>query len=99
MHKIKIETKEYRYIYSNIFIEMIIPIKCFTCGMVIADKYRYYQEEVRKRKLAKGMKDLDHILYLTKEFSEKTVEGEVLDDLGLKKMCCRRHMLTHVDIE
>lgn len=78
---------------------MIIPIKCFTCGMVIADKYRYYQEEVRKRKLAKGMKELDRILYLTKEFSEKTVEGEVLDDLGLKKMCCRRHMLTHVDIE
>ena len=78
---------------------MIIPIKCFTCGMVIADKYRYYQEEVRKRKLSKGMKELDNVLYLTKEFSEKTVEGEVLDDLGLKKMCCRRHMLTHVDIE
>jgi len=67
--------------------------------MVIADKYRYYQEEVRKRKLAKGMKDLENTLYLTKEFSEKTVEGDVLDDLGLKKMCCRRHMLTHVDIE
>ena len=27
---------------------MIIPIKCFTCGKVIADKYRYYLEEVRK---------------------------------------------------
>ena len=24
---------------------------------------------------------------------------EVLDELNLKKMCCRRHMLTHVDIE
>ena len=31
---------------------MIIPIKCFTCGMVIADKYRFYIEEVRKKKLA-----------------------------------------------
>ena len=29
---------------------MIIPIKCFTCGTVIADKYRYYQQEVRKLK-------------------------------------------------
>lgn len=77
---------------------MIIPIKCFTCGMVIADKYRYYLEEVRKRKLAKDM-DINKVIYLTKEFSEKTPEGEVLDDLGLKKMCCRRHMLTHVDIE
>jgi len=77
---------------------MIIPVKCFTCGNVIADKYRYYLEEVRKRKLAKDM-DVDKVVYLTKEFSEKTSEGEVLDDLGLKKMCCRRHMLTHVDIE
>jgi len=77
---------------------MIIPIKCFTCGNVIADKYRYYVEEVRKRKLTKGM-DVEKVLYLTKEFSDKTVEGEVLDDIGLKKMCCRRHMLTHVDID
>jgi DNA-directed RNA polymerase subunit N (RpoN/RPB10) len=77
---------------------MIIPIKCFTCGSVIADKYRYYTEEVRKRKLAKDM-DVDKVVYLTKEFSEKTPEGEVMDEIGLNKMCCRRHILTHVDIE
>jgi len=77
---------------------MIIPVKCFTCGMVLANKYRYYVEEVRKNKLEKGI-DLERVLYLTKEFSEKTVEGEVLDSLKLNKMCCRRHMLTHVDIE
>jgi DNA-directed RNA polymerase I, II, and III subunit RPABC5 len=65
---------------------------------VIADKYRYYVEEVRKRKLARDM-DVDKVLYLTKEFNEKTPEGEVMDELGLKKMCCRRHLLTHVDIE
>jgi len=73
-------------------------VKCFTCGAVIADKYRYYLEEVRKRKLAKDM-DVDKVVYLTKEFSEKTPEGEVMDELGLNKLCCRRHMLTHVDIE
>jgi len=84
---------------------MIIPIKCFTCGMVLANKYRYYIEEVRKRKLAKqlnineGSNNIDKVLYLTKEFHEKTPEGEVMDDLGLNKMCCRRHLLTHVDIE
>jgi len=77
---------------------MIIPIKCFTCGMVLADKYRYYVEEVRKRKLAKDI-DVDKVMYLTKEFREKTPEGEVMDELLLKRMCCRRHMLTHVDIE
>jgi DNA-directed RNA polymerase I, II, and III subunit RPABC5 len=48
---------------------MIIPIKCFTCGMVLADKYRFYTEEVRKRKLAKSM-DVDKVLYLTKEFHD-----------------------------
>lgn len=77
---------------------MIIPVKCFTCGMVVADKYRHYVEEVRKKKLAKGV-DVDKVVYLTKEFHEKTAEGEVMDELGLKKMCCRRHLLTHVDIE
>jgi DNA-directed RNA polymerase subunit N (RpoN/RPB10) len=82
---------------------MIIPIKCFTCGMVIADKYRFYVEEVRKKKLAKGFNkdsiNFDKVIYLTKEFHEKTPEGEVLDELNMKKMCCRRHFLTHVDIE
>lgn len=82
---------------------MIIPVKCFTCGNVIGNKYRYYQSEVRKRKLAKSVgkdtSDIDKVLYLTKEFHEKTPEGEVLDELNMKKMCCRRHFLTHVDIE
>jgi DNA-directed RNA polymerase subunit N (RpoN/RPB10) len=77
---------------------MIIPVKCFTCGMVIADKYRYYVEEVRKRKMNKSM-DAEKVLYLTKEFHDKTPEGEVLDELNMNKMCCRRHFLTHVDIE
>ena len=82
---------------------MSIPIKCFTCGMVIADKYRYYQEEVRKKKLAKRKDnnpvDMDKVVYLTKEFNEKTPEGEVMDNLNLTRMCCRRHFLTHVDID
>lgn len=82
---------------------MIIPVKCFTCGMVIADKYRYYLAEVRKKKLAKNgndeSTDIDKVVYFTKEFRDKTPEGEVLDELNLTKMCCRRHFLTHVDIE
>jgi DNA-directed RNA polymerase I, II, and III subunit RPABC5 len=66
--------------------------------MVLADKYRFYTEEVRKKKIAKSM-DVDKVLYLTKEFHDKTPEGEVLDELNMIKMCCRRHFLTHVDIE
>ena len=77
---------------------MIIPIKCFTCGTVLADKYRYYCEEVRRRKMAREL-HVDKVIYLTPQNSEKTPEGEVLDELNLNKQCCRRHMLTHVDIE
>jgi|TARA_Y100000816_G_scaffold94326_1_gene65439 DNA-directed RNA polymerase subunit N (RpoN/RPB10) len=76
---------------------MIIPIKCFTCGKVLADKYLFYLNEVKKRKIAKG-DNLEDIIYLTKNNTQKTIEGKVLDDLHLTKMCCRRHMLTHVDI-
>lgn len=76
---------------------MIIPIKCFTCGEVLADKYRYYLEQVKSKKMKRGIQN-DTVLYLTKENTAKTPEGEVLDEIGLNKMCCRRHMLTHVDI-
>jgi len=77
---------------------MIIPIKCFTCGEVLADKYKYYLEEVRKLKLQRGI-NVNKVMYLTEDFAEKTPEGEIMDKLQLTKMCCRRHMLTHVDIE
>ena len=36
---------------------------------------------------------------LTKNYNKKAPEGIILDELSLTKMCCRRHMLTHVDIE
>ena len=77
---------------------MIIPIKCFTCGKVLANKYRYYLEQVRKNKLTSDMK-VEKVIYLTSEYIDKTPEGEVLDNLGLTRMCCRRHILTHVDID
>ncbi len=77
---------------------MIIPIKCFTCGKVLADKYQFYKTEVKKRKISETIEE-DNVIYLTKDFIDKTPEGEVMDILKLKKYCCRRHLLTHVDIE
>ena len=77
---------------------MIIPVKCFTCGKVLADKYMYYQMKVRELKRNAG-DNVDKVIYLTQETVRKTPEGKVLDDLHLNKMCCRRHMLAHVDIE
>lgn len=77
---------------------MIIPVKCFTCGKVLGDKYRYYQREVRKRNMVNHV-NTDEVIYLTEETKDKTACGEVLDIMKLDKICCRRHILTHVDIE
>jgi DNA-directed RNA polymerase I, II, and III subunit RPABC5 len=77
---------------------MIIPIKCFTCGNVLADKYLYYVKEVRKMKITQGT-DMEEVVYLDSKKIKKTPEGLILDKLNLTKMCCRRHMLTHVYIE
>jgi len=58
----------------------------------------YYTREVRKMKLEDGQNP-EKVVYLTRDNVKKTPEGIVLDDLGLTRICCRRHMLTHVDIE
>ena len=67
--------------------------------MVIADKYRYYVMEVRRQKLENPSQNMKSVLYLTKNFKEKTIEGKTLDEMNIERMCCRRHFLTHVDIE
>ena len=77
---------------------MLIPVKCFTCGKVIGNKYRYYLNEVRQMKGEEEF-NVNGVTYLTSENVKKTPEGIVLDNLGLNKLCCRRHLLTHVDIE
>ena len=77
---------------------MIIPVKCFTCGKVLGDKYQFYLREIKKRKLSKNI-EINNVVYLTKQINDKTIEGEVMDLLKLNKYCCRRHILTHVDIE
>lgn len=76
---------------------MIIPIKCFTCGNVLADKYDHFKKKVSAEKTRNG-EDVNKVIYLTEDNIRKTIEGKVMDDLGLTKMCCRRHFLTHVDI-
>ena len=62
---------------------MIIPVKCFTCGTVLADKHGYYQAEV-KIKIQRG-ESVEKVVYLTKTNVDKTAEGEVLDTIGSKE--------------
>ena len=54
---------------------MLIPVRCFTCGKVIGNKWEKYQE-------------------LITEYEEK----DVLDMLGMNRYCCRRMLLTNVDL-
>ena len=71
---------------------MLIPIRCFTCGKVLADKWNYYCKEVEKKQ------DQDSVLNVNSKTMQKTTEGKVLDTLGLKRYCCRRMMISHVDL-
>ena len=62
---------------------MIIPVKCVTCGKVLASKYRCYLEKVRQKKQqtieTEDSAVLERTVYLSKGNTKKTAEGEVLD--------------------
>ena len=55
---------------------MIIPVRCFTCGKVIGNKYETYVT-----------------MLMEKEKAE-----DAMNKLGLKRYCCRRMVLTHVNL-
>ena len=56
---------------------MIIPVRCFSCGKVVGDKWETYLSYLED----------DHMS-----------EGDALDRLKLNRYCCRRMVLTHVDL-
>lgn len=74
---------------------MLIPVRCFTCGKVLADKWDYYVKEVNR--LKKDSKE-DTILNVNVKTVQATPEGKVLNSLGLKRYCCRRVMLSNVEL-
>ena len=75
---------------------MIIPVRCFTCGKVLANKWEYYQNRVQQMEDEhKGKMEKDGEQYKN---LEPVYKKAVLDELGLTKMCCRRHMLAHIDM-
>lgn len=76
-------------------VEMIIPIRCMNCGNVLADKWRYFQKRVQQ--LRSGTTD-SSVVYMDGSTVPDTAEKKVLDELNLKRYCCRKHLLTHVDL-
>ena len=73
---------------------MIIPIRCMNCGNVLADKWLFYQQKVKELRGATNAKPI----YMDGKSVPDTPELKVLEMLGLKRYCCRKHMLTHVDL-
>jgi DNA-directed RNA polymerase subunit N len=56
---------------------MIIPVRCFSCGQVIAHNYEEFLKEIEEKKLK---------------------PKEVLDNFGVRKYCCRRMYISHVEM-
>ena len=81
---------------------MIIPVRCFECGKVLANKYEYFKRRVMEDKIKKNKNpDQPSVIDINSDDIEKTVEGKVLDEMGLKcdyHMCCRMRILTHIDL-
>ena len=77
---------------------MIIPVCCYTCHKELANKYNYYKNELERKKLAMNTTDDPLIININAVDVKKTIAGEILDDLGLLRICCRKVMLTSIDI-
>ena len=71
---------------------MIVPVRCWTCGKVLANKYETY-----KKLVANENKDNAETIINVNNV-KKTAEGKALDKLGLKRYCCRNVMLSHVEL-
>ena len=66
---------------------MIIPVRCFTCGKVISSLYDEYKKryEAYEKAVATGEKP-------------KETPKEILDALGVDRYCCRRMIISQVDL-
>lgn len=78
---------------------MIIPVRCFTCAKVLADKWDYYVRRCKEleEEMSKSQEDNKKI-ELNQQHYDKVVRQTVFEELGLDRICCRRMMLGHVDL-
>ena len=77
---------------------MIIPVRCFTCGKLLANKKQYYDKELIRKKLTSKDADDSLILNINIDEVKKTPAGQAMDDLGLTRMCCHKTILTHIGL-
>tara|TARA_B110000285_G_scaffold162072_1_gene181021 strand:+ start:497 stop:757 length:261 start_codon:yes stop_codon:yes gene_type:complete len=82
---------------------MIIPIRCWTCGEITGDKWEPFIELVniekkKNKKVIIGNELNIEYINLKEKKINKSIEGEILDELGLTKYCCRRMILGNVNL-
>ena len=78
---------------------MIIPIRCFTCNNIIAHLWEEYLNELQKNKIDEISDNPRKTRFVDAEkLEEKTIEGKTMDKLKLKRYCCRRMLLSCVDL-
>jgi len=74
----------------------MIPPVCFTCGKTIAHLWNIYVEKVNKlKKENDDEKDDDEKGDNNKS---NTIEKKVLDEMKIKRYCCRRMILSNIDL-
>ncbi|HLH86266.1 MAG TPA: DNA-directed RNA polymerase subunit N [Thermoplasmataceae archaeon] len=64
---------------------MIIPVRCFSCGKVIASTYVKFNQQV------------DEIKSTGRDPTPAELSS-ILDNLGVERYCCRRMVLSHTDL-
>jgi DNA-directed RNA polymerase subunit N (RpoN/RPB10) len=74
-----------------------IPVRCYTCNLPIAGKWKTYLNLVREKRTEDGRPEKDDLVYLTSA-TKVTAEGRAMTELGLTRECCRRHFLTHAGV-
>ena len=76
---------------------MIIPVRCFTCGKVIGNLWEKYIDELQKQYNDEvPINEVRKIIDIQND--KESAEKEILDKLGLKRYCCRRMILSNIDM-
>lgn len=80
---------------------MIIPIRCFTCGKVLADKYDAFiqrSQELEAEVQRTEDKGEEHPAHHKHAAFDRISKDALLNEMGLTRYCCRRHLIGQVDM-
>jgi DNA-directed RNA polymerase subunit N (RpoN/RPB10) len=73
---------------------MIIPVRCVSCGKLISDKWTYFKKRLREI----NGNGFGKRTYFNGGEVPETAEKKVFDELHLTRYCCKKVLLTHVDL-